>query len=155
MQIWEGELKGQGLKFALVVSRFNDFITSKMAEGALDHLLRHGVDKEDIHIVKVPGAFEVPLVAKKLASSGNYHGVICLAAIIRGSTPHFEYVSSEVAKGIAQVSLETGIPVIYGVITADTIEQAVERAGTKMGNKGGDAALAALEMANLINKLPT
>jgi len=154
MQIWEGELKGQGLRFALVVSRFNDFITSKLVEGALDHLLRHGVDKGDVHIVKVPGAFEVPLVAKKLASSGNYQGVICLAAIIRGSTPHFEYVSSEVTKGIAQVSLETGIPVIYGVITADTIEQAVERAGTKMGNKGGDAALAALEMANLINKLP-
>jgi 6,7-dimethyl-8-ribityllumazine synthase len=155
MQVWEGELKGEGLRFALVVSRFNNFITSKLAEGALDQLLRHGVDKGDVHIVKVPGAFEVPLVAKKLASSGNYQGVICLAAVIRGSTPHFEYVSSEVTKGIAQVSLETGMPVIYGVITADTIEQAVERAGTKMGNKGGDAALAALEMANLINKLPT
>ncbi len=155
MQIIEGELKGQGLRFALVASRFNDFITSKLVEGALDQLLRHGVDKGDVHIVKVPGAFEVPLVAKKLASSGDYQGIICLSAVIRGSTPHFEYVSSEVTKGIAQVSLETGIPVIYGVITADTIEQAVERAGTKMGNKGGDAALAALEMANLINKLPT
>ncbi|RLD96040.1 MAG: 6,7-dimethyl-8-ribityllumazine synthase [Aquificota bacterium] len=155
MQTWEGELRGEGLKFALVVSRFNDFITTKLVEGALDQLLRHGVDQENITLVKVPGAFEVPLVAKKLASSGKFHGVICLSAVIRGATPHFEYVSSEVTKGIAQVSLETGVPVIYGVITADTIEQAVERAGTKMGNKGGDAALAALEMANLLEKLPS
>lgn len=155
MQTWEGELRGEGLKFALVVSRFNDFITTKLVEGALDQLLRHGVDQENITLVKVPGAFEVPLVAKKLASSGKFHGVICLSAVIRGATPHFEYVSSEVTKGIAQVSLETGVPVIYGVITADTIEQAVERAGTKMGNKGGDAALAALEMANLLKKLPS
>ncbi len=155
MQTWEGELRGEGLKFALVVSRFNDFITAKLVEGALDQLLRHGVAQEDITLVKVPGAFEVPLMAKKLASSGKFHGVICLSAVIRGATPHFEYVSSEVAKGIAQVSLETGVPVIYGVITADTIEQAVERAGTKMGNKGGDAALAALEMANLLKKLPS
>jgi len=154
MQTWEGELRGEELKFALVVSRFNDFITTKLVEGALDQLLRHGVDQENITLVKVPGAFEVPLVAKKLASSGKFHGVICLSAVIRGATPHFEYVSSEVTKGIAQVSLETGVPVIYGVITADTIEQAVERAGTKMGNKGGDAALAALEMANLLKKLP-
>ncbi|HDD52764.1 MAG: 6,7-dimethyl-8-ribityllumazine synthase [Aquificota bacterium] len=155
MQTWEGELRGEELKFALVVSRFNDFITTKLVEGALDQLLRHGVDQENITLVKVPGAFEVPLVAKKLASSGKFHGVICLSAVIRGATPHFEYVSSEVTKGIAQVSLETGVPVIYGVITADTIEQAVERAGTKMGNKGGDAALAALEMANLLKKLPS
>ena len=155
MQTWEGELRGEELKFALVVSRFNDFITTKLVEGALDQLLRHGVDQENITLVKVPGAFEVPLVAKKLASSGKFHGVICLSAVIRGATPHFEYVSSEVTKGIAQVSLETGVPVIYGVITADTIEQAVERAGTKMGNKGGDAALAALEMANLLEKLPS
>jgi len=155
MRTWEGELKGEGLKFALVVSRFNDFITTKLVEGALDQLLRHGVNQEDIAIVKVPGAFEVPMVAKKLASSGQFSGVICLSAVIRGSTPHFEYVSSEVTKGIAQVCLETGVPVIYGVITADTIEQAVERAGTKMGNKGGDAALAALEMANLLKKLPS
>lgn len=154
METWEGELKGDGLKFALVVSRFNDFITTKLVEGALDQLLRHGVREEDITMVKVPGAFEVPMVAKKLASSGRFNGVICLSAVIRGATPHFEYVSAEVTKGIAQVSLETGIPVIYGIITADTIEQAVERAGTKMGNKGGDAALAALEMANLLKKLP-
>ncbi len=154
METWEGELKGEGLKFVLVVSRFNDFITTKLVEGALDQLLRHGVKEEDITIVKVPGAFEVPMVAKKLASSGRFNGVICLSAVIRGATPHFEYVSAEVTKGIAQVSLETGIPVIYGIITADTIEQAVERAGTKMGNKGGDAALAALEMANLLKKLP-
>ncbi len=154
METWEGELKGDGLKFALVVSRFNDFITTKLVEGALDQLLRHGVREEDITMVKVPGAFEVPMVAKKLASSGQFNGVICLSAVIRGATPHFEYVSAEVTKGIAQVSLETGIPVIYGIITADTIEQAVERAGTKMGNKGGDAALAALEMANLLKKLP-
>ncbi len=154
MKIWEGELKGEGLKFALVVSRFNHFITSKLQEGALDQLLRHGVKEEDIHVVVVPGAFEVPLVAKRLATSGGYHGIICLAAVIRGATPHFEYVSSEVAKGIAQVGLETGMPVVYGVLTADTIEQAIERAGTKMGNRGGDAALAALEMANLLSKLP-
>ncbi len=155
MRTWEGELKGEGLKFALVVSRFNDFITTKLVDGALDQLLRHGVSQDDITIVKVPGAFEVPLVAKRLATSREFNGVICLSAVIRGSTPHFEYVSAEVTKGIAQVCLETGVPVIYGIITADTIEQAVERAGTKMGNKGGDAALAALEMANLLKKLPS
>ncbi len=155
MEIWEGELRGEGLRFALVVSRFNDFITAKLVDGALDQLLRHGVERGDITLVRVPGAFEVPLVAKKLASSGQFHGVICLSAVIRGATPHFEYVSAEVTKGIAQVGLETGVPVIYGIVTADTIEQAVERAGTKMGNKGGDAALAALEMANLLKKLPS
>ena len=141
MKTWEGELRGEGLKFALVVSRFNDFITTKLVDGAMDQLLRHGVHQDDITLVKVPGAFEVPMVAKRLATSGQYDGIICLSAVIRGATPHFEYVSAEVTKGIAQVCLETGVPVIYGVITADTIEQAVERAGTKMGNKGGDAAL--------------
>ncbi len=154
MRIIEGEFTGKGLRFALVVSRFNDFITSKLLEGALDQLSRHEVSQEEITIVKVPGAFEVPLTAQKLADSGKYDAVICLAAVIRGATPHFEFVSAEVSKGIATVSLRTGVPVIYGVLTSDTIEQAVERAGTKMGNKGSDAALAALEMANLLRKLP-
>ena len=154
MKILEGEFTGKGLRFALVVSRFNDFITSKLLEGALDQLARHEVSQDKTTIVKVPGAFEVPLTAQKLADSGKYDAIICLAAVIRGATPHFEFVSAEVSKGIATVSLRTGVPVIYGVLTSDTIEQAVERAGTKMGNKGGDAALTALEMANLLRKLP-
>ncbi len=150
----EGELRGEGRTISIIVSRFNSFITEKLLEGALDQLTRHGVSEDNITIVRVPGAFEIPMVAKRLAKSRSYSAVICLAAVIRGGTPHFEYVSAEVTKGIAQVSLEFGVPVVYGVITADTIEQAIERAGTKMGNKGGDAAQTALEMASLLERLP-
>ncbi len=150
-----GELKGEGRSFAIVVSRFNSFVTERLLEGAVDQLTRHGVSQEEITVVRVPGAFEIPMVAKKLAKTRAYSGIICLAAVIRGATPHFEYVSAEVTKGIAQVSLELGIPVVYGVVTADTIEQAIERAGTKMGNKGGDAAQTALEMASLLERLPS
>ncbi len=153
MKILEGELQAKGLKFAIVVSRFNDFITSKLLDGAKDALLRHGAKEEDIDIARVPGSFEIPLIAKKLASKGTYNAVICLGTVIRGATPHFEYVAAEVAKGIAAASMETGVPIAFGVITADTIEQAVERAGTKSGNKGWDAAITAIEMAQLIKKL--
>lgn len=149
----EGKISGQGLKFALVVSRFNDFISDRLLQGALDALLRHGAKEADIHVVKVPGSFEIPIVARKLALSKKYHAVICLGAIIRGATSHFEYICSEVSKGVATVGLETGIPTIFGVITADTLEQAIERAGTKSGNKGWNAAMAAMEMANLIKQL--
>jgi 6,7-dimethyl-8-ribityllumazine synthase len=148
--IIEAKLLAEGKKFALVVSRFNDFITDKLVGGAVDALIRSGAREEDIEIVKVPGAFEIPLIAKKLTSKGRYSAVICLGAVIRGATPHFEYVSAEVTKGIALVSLESQTPVIFGIITADTIEQAIERAGTKAGNKGWSAAMAAVEMANLI-----
>jgi len=147
---FEGMLLGKGLKFGLVVSRFNEFITKRLLDGARDALLRHGVNDEDIEIAWVPGSFEIPLIAKKLAQTKRYDAVICLGAAIRGDTPHFEYIAAEVSKGIAKVGLETGLPVIYGVITADTLEQAVERAGTKEGNKGFDAAVNAIEMANLI-----
>jgi len=147
---FEGKLLGEGLRFGLVVSRFNEFITKKLLEGAQDALLRHGVREEDIEIAWTPGSFEIPLIAKKLAQTKKYDAVICLATVVRGGTPHFEYIASEVTKGIAKVGLETGLPVIYGVITADTLEQAIERAGTKMGNKGFDAAVNAIEMANLI-----
>ena len=147
---FEGVLLGKGLKFGLVVSRFNEFITKKLLEGAQDALLRHGVNQEDIEIAWVPGSFEIPLVAKKLAQTKRYDAVICLGVVVRGGTPHFEYIAAEVTKGIAKVSLDTGLPVIYGVITADTLEQAIERAGTKMGNKGFDAAVTAIEMANLL-----
>ncbi|MDA8175104.1 MAG: 6,7-dimethyl-8-ribityllumazine synthase [Nitrospiraceae bacterium] len=153
MNFFEGELKAEGLRFGIVVSRFNDFITGRLLEGALDALKRHGASEEDIDIVKVPGAFEIPLAARKMAGSG-YDAVICLGAVIRGATPHFDYVAAEVSKGVAQGSLETGLPMAFGVITADTIEQAVERAGTKSGNKGWDAALTAIEMARLFKKLP-
>lgn len=153
MRIIEGELQAKGLKFSIVVSRFNDFITSKLLEGAIDALIRHGAEKENIDIVKVPGSFEIPLVAKKMALKGNYHAVICLGTVIRGSTPHFEYVASEVAKGIATASLETGIPITFGIITSDTIEQAIERAGSKAGNKGWDAAITAIEMAQVLRKI--
>ncbi|MDA8169697.1 MAG: 6,7-dimethyl-8-ribityllumazine synthase [Nitrospiraceae bacterium] len=153
MKYIEGELKADGLKFGIVVSRFNDFITGKLLEGALDGLLRHGAKEADIEVVKVPGAFEIPLVAKRLASKGPYNAVLCLGAVIRGATPHFDYVAAEVSKGVAHASLETGVPIAFGVITADTIEQAVERAGTKSGNKGWDAALTAIEMARLLKKL--
>ena len=152
MKIYEGKLTGKGLRFAIVVSRFNDLITSKLLDGALDALKRHEVDEKDIDIFKVPGAFEIPVVAKRLASK-EYDAVICLAAVIRGSTPHFDYVSAEVSKGIANASLETGKPIIFGVITADTLEQAIERAGTKMGNKGFAAAMSAIEMANLMRQI--
>jgi len=146
---YEGELSAKGLRLVLIVSRFNDFITSRLQEGALDALLRHGGDREKIDIVKVPGSYEIPYAARRLAQSGKYEAIICLGAVIRGATPHFEYIASEVAKGIAQTSLETGVPTIFGVVTTDTIEQAIERAGTKSGNKGWDAALAAMEMVNL------
>ena len=148
--IIEGKLLAEGKRFALIASRFNDFITDRLVGGAVDALIRSGAREEDIEIVKVPGAFEIPLIAKKLTSKGRYSAVICLGAVIRGATPHFEYVSAEVTKGIALVSLESQTPVIFGIITADTIEQAIERAGTKAGNKGWSAAMAAVEMANLI-----
>lgn len=153
MKIIEGELQAKGLKFGIIVGRFNDFITGRLLDGALDALRRHGVDEKDIEVVKVPGSFEIPLVARKLALKGSYNAVICLGAVIRGATPHFEYVSAEVSKGIASASMETGIPIAFGVITADTIEQAVERAGTKSGNKGWDAAITAIEMAQVMKKL--
>lgn len=153
MKILEGELQAKGLKFAIIVSRFNDFITSKLLDGAKDALLRHGAKEEDIDIARVPGSFEIPLIAKKLALKGTYNAVICLGTVIRGATPHFEYVAAEVSKGIAAASMETGIPIAFGVITSDTIEQAVERAGTKSGNKGFDAAITAIEMAQLMKKL--
>jgi len=153
MNIIEGKLSAEGLKFGIVVGRFNSFITERLLEGAIDCILRHGGSKENIEIVKVPGSFEIPLTAKKLAKSGKYDAVICLGAVIRGSTPHFDYVANEVTKGIAQVSLETEIPISYGILTTDTIEQAVERAGTKMGNKGFDAAMVAIEMANVLKSI--
>ncbi|MBC2694360.1 MAG: 6,7-dimethyl-8-ribityllumazine synthase [Desulfobacteraceae bacterium] len=149
-KVLEGKLLATGKKFAIVVSRFNDFVTSKLTEGAVDALLRSGADTKDIEIIKVPGAFEIPLIAKKAAERGRYNAVICLGAVIRGATPHFDYVSAEVSKGVAMVGLEYGVPVIFGVITTDTIEQAIERAGMKSGNKGWSAALSAIEMANLI-----
>ena len=150
---FEGMLLGKGLKFGLVVSRFNEFISKKLLEGAQDALLRHGVSESDIDIAWVPGAFEIPLVAKKLAQTKVYDAVICLGAVMRGGTPHFEYIASEVTKGIAKVGLDTGLPVIYGVITADTLEQAIERAGTKEGNRGFQAAVDAIEMANLTKSI--
>jgi 6,7-dimethyl-8-ribityllumazine synthase len=153
MKILEGELQAEGLKFAIIVSRFNDFITSKLLDGAKDALLRHGAKEEDIDIARVPGSFEIPLIARKLASKGTYNAVICLGTVIRGATPHFEYVAAEVSKGVAAASMETGVPIAFGVITSDTIEQAVERAGTKSGNKGWDAAITAIEMAQLLKKL--
>ncbi|MCL4476276.1 MAG: 6,7-dimethyl-8-ribityllumazine synthase [Nitrospirae bacterium] len=153
MKVIEGELQAKGLKFGIIVSRFNDFITSKLLDGALDALRRHGADEKDIEVVKVPGSFEIPLVARKLAAKGIYSAVICLGTVIRGATPHFEYVSAEVSKGIASASMETGVPIAFGIITSDTIEQAVERAGTKSGNKGWDAAITAIEMAQLLKKL--
>jgi 6,7-dimethyl-8-ribityllumazine synthase len=146
----EANLIAEGKRFAIIVSRFNDFITDKLVGGALDALLRSGTRDGDIDIVKVPGAFEIPLVALKVAQKKRHSAVICLGAVIRGATPHFEYVSAEVSKGVAAAGMESGVPVIFGVVTADTLEQAIERAGTKAGNKGWDAALAAVEMANLM-----
>ena len=150
---FEGTLIGKGLKFGLVISRFNEFFTQKLLEGAQDALLRHGVSEEDIDIAWTPGSFEIPLIAQKMAQSKKYDAVICLAAVIRGGTPHFEYISAEVTKGIAKVNLDSGIPVIYGVITTDTLEQAIERSGTKAGNKGFNAAVSAIEMANLVKSI--
>ena len=150
VKIVEGQLIGKGKRFGIVVSRFNDFITEKLLGGALDGLLRTGVKESDIHVIKVPGAFEIPLAAKKVVQGGKYDAVICLGAVIRGSTPHFDYVCAEVSKGVAQVSLDSEIPVIFGVVTTDSVEQAIERAGTKSGNKGWSAAMSAVEMANLM-----
>ena len=152
--VFEGALLGKGLKIGVVVARFNEFITGNLLSGAKDALLRHGVVEENIDVAWVPGSFEIPLVAQKLAQSKKYDAVICLGTVIRGATPHFEYIAAEVSKGIAKIGLDTGIPVIFGVITADTLEQAIERAGTKSGNKGFDAAVSAIEMANLMKKIP-
>ncbi|MFO8100865.1 MAG: 6,7-dimethyl-8-ribityllumazine synthase [Dehalococcoidia bacterium] len=150
---YEGMLIGEGLTFGLVVSRFNELITSKLLEGARDALSRHGVREEDVEIAKTPGAFEIPLVAKKMAQTGKYDGIICLGAVIRGGTPHFDYIASQVSKGVASASLELGLPITFGIITADTLEQAIERAGTKMGNAGFQAGLSAIEMASLLKSL--
>ncbi|MBW2178169.1 MAG: 6,7-dimethyl-8-ribityllumazine synthase [Deltaproteobacteria bacterium] len=148
-KIIEANLVAEGKKFAIVVSRFNDFITDRLVGGAVDALVRSGTKDEDIDVIKVPGAFEIPLIAKKIAGQDRYDAIICLGAVIRGATPHFDYVSAEVSKGVAMVSLESGIPVIFGIVTTDTLEQAIERAGTKAGNKGWSAAISAVEMANL------
>jgi 6,7-dimethyl-8-ribityllumazine synthase len=150
---FEGALLGKGLKFGLVVSRFNEFFTQKLLEGAQDALLRHGVNEEDVEVAWVPGSFEIPLTALKLAQSKRYDAIICLSAVIRGGTPHWEYIAAEATKGIARVGLETGLPVINGIITTDTLEQAIERSGTKAGNKGFDAAVSAIEMVNLIKAI--
>jgi 6,7-dimethyl-8-ribityllumazine synthase len=152
-RVFEGALKGEGLKFGIVVSRFNDFIGSKLLAGARDCLTRHGTAPDAVDVAFVPGALEIALIAQRMAKTGNYDAVICLGAVIRGSTPHFDYVAGEVAKGVATVQLNSGIPVIFGVLTTETIEQAVERAGTKSGNRGWDAAMSALEMANLVRRL--
>ena len=152
-QFFEGNLNAAGQKFGIVVSRFNSFICERLLEGAIDALVRHGADDKDIYVARVPGAFEIPLFAQKMAASGNYDALICLGAVIRGSTPHFDYVASEVSKGVAQVSMASGVPISFGVLTTDTIEQAVERAGTKAGNKGFDAAVTAIESVNLMKAL--
>ena len=153
MKIIEGELQAKGLKFGIVISRFNEFITSKLLDGARDALVRHGAKEDDIDVARVPGSFEIPMIAKKMAAKGVYNAIICLGTVIRGATPHFEYISAEVSKGIASASMETGVPIAFGIITCDTIEQAVERAGTKSGNKGWDAAMTAIEMAQLLKKV--
>ena len=150
---YEGKLLGTGLKFGIVISRFNEFITKKLLEGAQDALLRHGVSEGDIDIAWVPGAFEIPLATRNMAQSKKYDAVICLGAVIRGATPHFEYIAAEVTKGIARIGLDTGLPISYGIITADTLEQSIERAGTKAGNKGFDAAVDAIEMVNLLKEM--
>jgi 6,7-dimethyl-8-ribityllumazine synthase len=152
-KILEGKISAEGFRFAIIVSRFNDFISSKLVEGALDALRRHGGSEEQVSLVKVPGAFEIPMAAKKLAESDQFDAIICLGAVIRGATPHFEYVASEASKGIALVALESKIPVIFGVLTTDNLEQAIERAGSKSGNKGWDAAVAAMEMVNLFREM--
>jgi len=152
-KVTEGKLEAKGIKVGIIVSRFNSFICERLLDGAMDTLLRHGASDKDIHLVRVPGAFEIPLVAKKMAASARYDALICLGAVIRGATPHFDYVSAEVSKGIASASMETGVPISFGVLTTDSIEQAVERAGTKAGNKGADAAVSAIEMVNLCKEL--
>lgn len=152
-KIYEGQLVAEGLKFGLVVARFNEFITNKLLSGAIDALKRHGANDDDIEIAWVPGAFEIPLVAQKMAFSKKYNAIICLGTVIRGSTSHYDYVCAEVSKGVAHVSLSSGIPTVFGVLTTETIEQAIERAGTKAGNKGFDSAVAAIEMANLLNNM--
>lgn len=149
----EGKITAVGLKFAIVVSRFNDFISNRLLDGALDALLRNGALEEEIDVIRVPGAFEIPAAARKLANKGKYDAIICLGAVIRGSTPHFNYISAEVSKGIAKLSLEVDIPVAFGVLTTDSIEQAIERAGSKIGNKGWDAAISAIEMVNLYREI--
>jgi 6,7-dimethyl-8-ribityllumazine synthase len=153
MTTYEGLLTGRGLRFGIIVGRFNEFISGKLLDGANDALTRHEVEAGSIDVAWVPGSFEIPLVAKRMAESGRYDAVICLGAVIRGATAHFDYVAAEVSKGIASVSLDTGVPVIFGVLTTDTIEQAIERAGTKAGNKGFEAAMSAIEMANLLRRL--
>jgi len=153
MKTIEGKLDASGLKFGVVVGRFNDFISGRLLDGAKDALVRHGADEDDVTVVWAPGSFEIPLVARKLAGSGDYDAVIALGAVIRGSTPHFDYVAAEAAKGIAQVMLETGVPIGFGIITTDTIEQAIERAGSKSGNKGAQAALSAVEMVRVLGQL--
>jgi len=150
---YEGKISGEGKKFGIIVARFNDFISDRLLNGAMDALVRHGAKDKSIDIVKVPGAFEIPLMAKKMAQKKKYDAVICLGAVLRGSTPHFEYVSAEVSKGVATVSLESGVPVIFGVVTTDTLEQAIERAGSKSGNKGWAAGVAAMEMADLVQSV--
>jgi 6,7-dimethyl-8-ribityllumazine synthase len=152
-EIIEGNLQAEGFRFGLIVSRFNSFICDRLLEGAIDTLVRHGADEKQLTVVRVPGAFEIPLAAKKMVSSDNYDAVICLGAVIRGGTPHFEYVSSEVTKGIASVSLDSGLPIAFGVLTTDSVEQAIERAGTKAGNKGVEAAMSAIEMVNLMGAI--
>lgn len=152
MKIYEGKLISEGQRFGIIVGRFNEFIGGKLLAGAIDGLVRHGAEEAAIEVAWVPGAFEIPLVAKKMAKSGKYDAVICLGAVIRGATPHFDYVAGEVTKGVAHVSLETEVPVVFGVLTTDSIEQAIERAGTKAGNKGYDAAVTAIEMANLLKE---
>jgi len=152
-ELIEGNLTAKGFRFAIIVSRFNDFICSRLVDGAIDALGRHGAAEADICIVKVPGAFELPLVAKKVAKNGRYDAVICIGAVIRGATPHFDYIASEVAKGVASVGLDSDVPVTFGVLTTDNLEQAIERAGSKAGNKGYEAAMAAIEMVNLLSQL--
>ncbi|MBQ6005953.1 MAG: 6,7-dimethyl-8-ribityllumazine synthase [Selenomonadaceae bacterium] len=155
MNTYEGNISGRGLKFAIVVARFNEFITSKLLSGALDALKRHDTPDENISVIWVPGAFEIPLVAKKMASTKNFDAIICLGAVIRGATTHYDYVCNEVSKGIAAVGLQSGVPTIFGIVTTENIQQAIERAGTKSGNKGFDAAISAMEMANLLKALPS
>jgi 6,7-dimethyl-8-ribityllumazine synthase len=152
-RVLEGNLTAKGLSFGIVASRFNEFITARLLEGALDSLRRHGAEEDRITLVRVPGSFEIPLLAKRMAASRQYDAIICLGTVIRGATPHFEYIAGEVAKGVAMAGLETGIPIAFGVLTTDSIEQAVERAGTKGGNKGFDAACSAIEMANLLREM--
>ena len=152
-KILEGKISAEGFRFAIIVSRFNDFISSKLVDGAMDALRRHGVDEGKVSLIKVPGSFEIPSVAKRLAKSNKYDAIICLGAVIRGATPHFDFIAAEVAKGVASVALESDIPVTFGVLTTDNLEQAIERAGSKAGNKGWDAAISAIEMVNLFSQL--